>query len=85
MKRRWLVLCAVIFAVVAVLGIGICADGGAMASAYRTCECQGIEWERYDKSALDGPRRTVCVGWVRSRTCHAFRGGPEVPCDPAPA
>jgi hypothetical protein len=68
-----------------VLGLGlaaihICADGGAMASAYRTCDCRGLEWELYDRTAADGPRRTLCLGWVRARTCHAFRTGPVVAC-----
>jgi hypothetical protein len=54
-------------------------DGGAMASAYRTCECRGLEWQLYDRTAADGPRRSICFGWV-SWTCHAFRTGPIVPC-----
>jgi hypothetical protein len=60
--------------------IRICADGGAMGSAYQTCECRGFEWEVYDRIAADGPRRTVCVGILQSRTCHQFRDGPVVAC-----
>jgi hypothetical protein len=68
-----------------VLGLGlflvrVCADGGAMASAYRTCHCRGMEWQLYDRTAADGPRRTLCFGIVRSRTCSQFRGGPAIPC-----
>ena len=67
------------------LGLGlllvrVCADGGAMGSAYRTCECRGVEWQLYDKTAADGPRRTLCFGIVRSRTCFRFREGPVVSC-----
>ncbi|MGH7566502.1 MAG: hypothetical protein ACREK2_06710 [Gemmatimonadota bacterium] len=59
---------------------GVCAAGGAMASAYRTCECRGFEWEVYDRTPADGPRRTVCFGITRSETCYRSRGGPEVAC-----
>jgi hypothetical protein len=62
------------------LMVRICADGGAMASAYRSCECLGLEYELYDRTAADGPRRTLCVGWMRSTTCYQFRSGPVVPC-----
>lgn len=61
--------------------IRICADGGAMAAAYRACECRGVEWQLYDGTAADGPRRTICVGFVSSRTCYRSRGGPRVPCE----
>lgn len=74
-------------AVVALLTVGlglatirVCADGGAMAAAYRACECLGWEWTLYDQTAADGPRRTLCLGWVRSSTCYQFRTGPPVPC-----
>lgn len=64
----------------ALAAIRICADGGAMAGAYRTCECRGLEWQLYDQTAADGPRRTLCLGWVQSWTCHEFRTGPVVAC-----
>lgn len=60
--------------------VRVCADGGAMASAYRSCECDGFEWRLYDHTAADGPRRTLCLGWVRSWTCHQFRDGPVITC-----
>jgi hypothetical protein len=71
------------------LGLGlatirVCVDGGAMAAAYRTCECRGWEWTLYDRTAADGPRRTLCLGWVQSRTCYQFRSGPPVPCSVLP-
>lgn len=76
----------VLFGLVALLiGLGlflvrVCADGGAMASAYQTCDCRGREWQVYDATPADGPRRTLCFGILRSRTCYQFREGPEVPC-----
>ena len=51
-----------------------------MASAYRTCECRGLELQLYDRAAADGPRRTLCIGYLQSRTCYQFRTGPTVPC-----
>jgi hypothetical protein len=60
--------------------IRVCADGGAMGAAYRTCACSGFEWVIYDRTPADGPRRTVCVGILRSKTCHQFRDGPAIPC-----
>lgn len=64
--------------------IRVCADGGAMGSAYQTCECKGFEWQAYDRTAADGPRRTVCLGILRSRTCWRSRGGQQVPCGQKP-
>jgi hypothetical protein len=58
-----------------------CASGGAMAGWYRTCTCRGFERVDFDATAADGPRRTVCFGWVTSRTCYRSRGGPEIPCE----
>ena len=77
---RGLVLAAGLFTLGWFL-IRICADGGAMGSAYQTCECTGLEWQVYDRTAADGPRRTFCFGILRSRTCLQSRSGPEVPCD----
>ena len=57
-----------------------CASGGAMAGSYRECRCRGVEQVDFDRAAADGPRRTVCFGWVTERTCYRSRGGPEVPC-----
>ena len=68
---------------IVVLGLAlirVCAEGGAMAAVYQSCECYGVEWQLYDQTAADGPRRTLCVGWVRSRTCYQFRDGPVVVC-----
>jgi hypothetical protein len=63
-----------------VLLVHVCADGGAMASAYRSCECAGFEWQLYDRTAADGPRRTLCVGLIQSTACYQFRDGPVVSC-----
>jgi hypothetical protein len=78
-SRTWLIISTAGLAVAAAT-IRICADGGAMASRYRSCECRGFEWVLYDRTPADGPRRTLCLGLVRSRTCHQFMNGPVVPC-----
>lgn len=65
---------------VGLLLVNVCADGGAMGAAYRTCECRGLEWQVYDRTAADGPRRTICPGHVARVTCHQNRDGAEVPC-----
>jgi hypothetical protein len=57
-----------------------CTSGGAMASAYRTCTCRGVEKVVLDQTAADGPRQTMCLGWVTARKCFQFREGPEVTC-----
>jgi hypothetical protein len=75
----------VLLIVLAVAGIvaatvRVCADGGGMAAPYRTCTCRGIEWQLYDRTPVDGPRRTLRLGWVETRTCYLFQGAPEVAC-----
>ena len=77
---RWFVIVTGLAVALGLIFINVCADGGAMAGAYRTCECRGFEWEQYDRAPSDGPRRTLCVGYLQSRTCHQSRGGPVVPC-----
>lgn len=71
-------------AAVGVLGayllVSVCAVGGNMGARYRTCECRGLEWELYDRRPADGPRKTVCIGLVRGRTCYQMTGGPVVEC-----
>ena len=79
----------VVVAVVAVIAMALvfgreCAYGGGMAGWYRSCECNGLESLDYDRTAADGPRRTVCLGVVTKRKCHRYPGGPEVACELLP-
>ena len=76
-----LLVLAVAFGAVWLLVHHECASGGAMGGLYRTCSCRGVEKVDFDRTAADGPFRTVCVGWVESRTCYQSRGGPEIPCE----
>jgi len=57
-----------------------CAYGGGMGAAYKTCNCMGIEWEMYDQTPVDGPRKTICIGIIKSRTCYRSMGGPVIDC-----
>ncbi len=57
-----------------------CASGGGMGAMDRTCRCAGVEWTLYDQRPVDGPRKTICVGLVRSRTCYRNTDGPVVAC-----
>jgi hypothetical protein len=79
-RMRIALILAALLIVAGAATIRICADGGSMGSAYRTCDCRGWEWPLYDRTAADGPRRTLCVGFIRSRRCFQFQGGPEIPC-----
>jgi len=79
---RPLVLAApwILVAVAAYFSIHDCAVGGAMGGRYRDCRCRGFEWLVFDRTAADGPRRTVCLGFVAERTCYRHREGPVMPC-----
>jgi hypothetical protein len=79
-RARLLATLVLVAALLGLMLVRICSDGGAMGSAYRTCDCLGIEWQLYDRMAADGPRRTVCFGIVRSRSCFQFREGPAIAC-----
>ena len=82
MRRRWPWLLALVALTIAALAlVNRCADGGAMGAMYRACECRGIEWVRYDRTAADGPRRTLCLGVITSTACSRSRAGERVPCD----
>ena len=83
MRRRGGVALALVgLAAAAWLLVHTCAQGGGMGAPYRTCECRGVEWTIYDRRPADGPRSTVCLGLVRSRTCYRLESGPVVPCPP---
>lgn len=60
---------------------GECSYGGGMAAAYKSCECLGFEWELYNQTAADGPRKTICTGIVQSTECYQYIGGSKVDCN----
>lgn len=57
-----------------------CAYGGGMGARYQACDCRGIEWILYDHTPADGPRKSICLGIVRSTTCYRFMSGPQIEC-----
>src|SRR5574341_2667288 len=67
-------------ALLAFLLIHECAYGGGMGARYQACDCRGIEWILYDQTPADGPRKTICLGIVRSTTCYRFMSGPQIEC-----
>lgn len=67
-------------ALAAYLLIHECAYGGGMGARDRTCECLGVEWQLYDRRPADGPRRSLCLGIVASRSCYRMTGGPVIQC-----
>jgi hypothetical protein len=71
---------------IVLLGLGLvlineCAYGGAMGSVYRSCDCAGYEWELYDRTEADGPRKTICIGVIQSTECYQYLNGPVEECD----
>lgn len=58
-----------------------CFSGGGMDASYQSCDCAGIEWVQYDRTAADGQRRTLCIGSVRATEYYQYLGGPAVVSD----
>lgn len=79
MRRVLLLILAAILAA-GFLFVRECAFGGGMGARYTTCKCIGIEREMYDQRAADGPRKTICLGIVESKTCYRTEGGPIIEC-----
>jgi hypothetical protein len=83
-RTKKLVILLAIVLVLITLGlllINECAFGGGMGASYKSCDCIGMEWELYDQTAADGPRKTVCIGIVQSTSCFMFMSGPRTECD----
>jgi hypothetical protein len=84
MRAKKIVMPLLIVLVLVALGrllIHECAYGGGMGASYKSCECLGLEWELYDQTAADGPRRTLCMGIVQSTTCYRYMSGPRIECN----
>lgn len=76
-----LLLIGLILLILGFLFSGECSYGGGMGATYKSCDCLGIEWELYDRTAADGPRKTICIGIVQSTECYQYIGGPKVDCN----
>jgi hypothetical protein len=84
MRLKNIVMSLLIVLFLLVLGFlftGECSYGGGMGAAHKSCDCLGLEWELYDQTAADGPRRTICIGIVQSTECYQYIGGPEAECN----
>jgi hypothetical protein len=73
MSKKLIISALLIFMAAGFLFVNECAYGGAMASSYKDCDCLGYEWEQYDQTPADGPRRTICIGVVLSWTVNRYR------------
>jgi hypothetical protein len=73
-------LIVIVAALAALLLVRECALGGGMGARDRTCRCLGVEWTLYDRRPADGPRQSLCLGVVLSRTCYRTAGGPVIEC-----
>jgi hypothetical protein len=76
-----LILFLIVLLALGFLFIHECFSGGGMDAAYQSCDCAGIEWVQYDRTAADGQRRTLCIGSVQARECYQYPGGPAYVCD----
>lgn len=76
-----LLLIPSVLLILGLLLINECSSGGGMGASYRSCDCEGIEWVQYDRTAADGPRKTYCIGIIRAKECFQFISGPAVECN----
>lgn len=82
-KQRKLLSLLILIALLIVLGfllVNECFYWAEMGAAYKTCDCVGIERELYDPTAVDGPRKTVCIGIVQSPKCYKYIDGHITEC-----
>ncbi len=87
MKRNWIRL-GLLFLALVLLAVGIsfifvheCDSIAGMGQSVVACECAGTEWLLYDRTEADGPRRSLCLGFVTQQECFEFIDGPRVDCD----
>lgn len=66
-RIRTVVIVALLTVGLGLATIRVCADGGAMAAAYRTCECRGWEWQLYDPTGNVGRSRLATPEYRHGR------------------
>lgn len=84
MQSRKAIKLSLIFIIPPLLGLLLiheCSFGGGMGAAAKSCDCVGLEWLLYDRTAADGPRKTICIGIVRATECFQYIGGPTEECN----
>jgi hypothetical protein len=83
MRAKKIILPLVVVLLLIALGllfVNECFYWAGMGAAYKSCDCLGSEQELYDQTAADGPRKTVCIGLVRSTQCYQYMDGPGIEC-----
>jgi hypothetical protein len=79
---KWVFVLLALF-ILLILGfwlMGECAYTAGMGASYQTCDCLGLEWVVADRTAADGPRKTICIGIIRSYDCYQTLYGPKIEC-----
>ena len=79
-KLLWVVVILVILVGIGVILVNECSYFGGMGASMTACSCSGSEVLLYDRTASDGPRKTICLGIVRSVDCYQGPGGPLIAC-----
>ena len=83
MQRKIATLLAIIVLLTAlsILFVNECSSVGGMGWSVVKCECTGIQRILYDRTEVDGPMRSICIGVVQSRTCFQYVDGPRIECN----
>ena len=79
-KVVWVVVILVILIGIGAILVNECSYFGGMGASMTACTCSGRELLLYDRTANDGPRKTICLGIVRSVDCYQGPGGPRIVC-----
>jgi len=81
MKTIKLLLIILIPVILGLLLIHECSFFEGMGAKATSCDCAGREWLLYDRTASDGPRKTIYIGIVRATECYQYFGGPTEECN----
>lgn len=74
-------LLVLILLALGLLFVNECFYWAGMGASSKSCDCLGVEWQLYDHTAADGPRKTICLGVVQATTCYRYMGGPSIECN----
>lgn len=74
-------LLIIILVVAGSMLVGQCSYFAGMGASLTDCDCLGHQLLLYDRTAADGPRKSICIGLIRSVECYQYVGGPPVECE----